>query len=37
MSESVENIEQKVSEAPAPDLKEKVIQAIKSVYDLKFQ
>lgn len=33
MSESVENIEQKVSEAPAPDLKEKVIQAIKTVYD----
>ena len=33
MSESVENIEQKVSEASVPDLKDKVIQAIKTVYD----
>jgi FeS assembly SUF system protein len=33
MSESVENIEQKVSETSIPDLNEKVIQALKSVYD----
>jgi FeS assembly SUF system protein len=33
MSESVENIEQKVSETSVPDLKDKVIQAIKTVYD----
>src|SRR5687767_6034898 len=33
MSESVENMEQKATEASTPDLKEKVIQAIKTVYD----
>jgi FeS assembly SUF system protein len=33
MSESAENIEQKVSETTIPDLNEKVIQALKSVYD----
>lgn len=33
MSEPVENIEQKVSEASVPDLKDKVIAAIKTVYD----
>lgn len=33
MSETAENIEQKASDASAPDLKEKVIQAIKTVYD----
>jgi FeS assembly SUF system protein len=33
MSDPVENIEQKVSDAQTPDLKEKVILAIKSVYD----
>ncbi|MBT1699871.1 DUF59 domain-containing protein [Fulvivirgaceae bacterium PWU4] len=33
MSETAENIEQKASDAAAPDLKEKVIQAIKTVYD----
>lgn len=34
MSESVENIEQqKLSEAAVPDLRDKVIQAIKTVYD----
>ena len=33
MSESVENIEKTVSSASIPDLNEKVIAAIKSVYD----
>jgi FeS assembly SUF system protein len=33
MSEPVENIEQKVSETAVPDLKDKIIQAIKTVYD----
>ena len=33
MSEPVENIEQKVSEASVPELKDKVIAAIKTVYD----
>jgi FeS assembly SUF system protein len=33
MNESVENIEQKVSDTSVPDLKDKVIQAIKTVYD----
>jgi FeS assembly SUF system protein len=33
MSDAVENIEQKISEAAVPDLKDKVIQAIKTVYD----
>jgi FeS assembly SUF system protein len=33
MSETAENIEQKAPDAAAPDLKEKVIQAIKTVYD----
>jgi FeS assembly SUF system protein len=33
MSESVENAEQKASETATTDLKDKVIQAIKSVYD----
>jgi FeS assembly SUF system protein len=33
MSESTENIEQKISETAIPDLNEKVIQALKSVYD----
>jgi FeS assembly SUF system protein len=33
MSESTEKIEQKVSDTVIPDLNEKVIQAIKQVYD----
>ena len=33
MSEPVENIEQSVSEASVPELKDKVIAAIKTVYD----
>lgn len=33
MSETAENIEQQASDAAAPDLKEKVVQAIKTVYD----
>lgn len=33
MSEPVENIEQKVSDASIPELKDKVIAAIKTVYD----
>ncbi len=33
MSESTENIEQTVSEASIPDLHDKVLQAIKTVYD----
>jgi FeS assembly SUF system protein len=33
MSEPVENIDQKVSETAVPDLKDKIIQAIKTVYD----
>lgn len=33
MSEPVENIEQKVSDASVPELKDKVIAAIKTVYD----
>lgn len=33
MSEPVENIEQKVSDAAVPELKDKVIAAIKTVYD----
>src|SRR3954471_24544820 len=33
MSESTENVSQTVSEAQAPDLKDKVIEAIKTVYD----
>jgi FeS assembly SUF system protein len=33
MSEPVENIEQKVSDTAVPDLKDKVIAAIKTVYD----
>jgi FeS assembly SUF system protein len=33
MSEQVENIEQKVSDASVPELKDKVIAAIKTVYD----
>jgi FeS assembly SUF system protein len=33
MSEQVENIEQKVSHAAVPELKDKVIAAIKTVYD----
>ncbi|HEY0654840.1 MAG TPA: DUF59 domain-containing protein [Chryseosolibacter sp.] len=33
MSEPVENIEQKISEASVPELKDKVIAAIKTVYD----
>jgi FeS assembly SUF system protein len=33
MSDSVENIEQKLSETSIPDLNEKVILALKSVYD----
>lgn len=33
MSEPVENIEQKISDASIPELKDKVIAAIKTVYD----
>jgi FeS assembly SUF system protein len=33
MSESTENVSQTVSETQAPDLKDKVIEAIKTVYD----
>jgi FeS assembly SUF system protein len=33
MSDAVQNTEQKVSDSAVPDLREKVIQAIKSVYD----
>jgi FeS assembly SUF system protein len=33
MSEQVENIEQKVSDAAVPELKDQVIAAIKTVYD----
>jgi FeS assembly SUF system protein len=33
MSDSVENVEQKLSETSIPDLNEKVILALKSVYD----
>lgn len=33
MSEIISNTEQKVSEAAIPDLQEKVLQAIKSIYD----
>jgi FeS assembly SUF system protein len=33
MSEPVENIEQKVSDASIPELKDKVVAAIKTVYD----
>jgi FeS assembly SUF system protein len=33
MSEPIENIEQKVSDASVPELKDKVIAAIKTVYD----
>jgi FeS assembly SUF system protein len=33
MSESVDNVEQKAPETATTDLKDKVIQAIKSVYD----
>lgn len=33
MSETSENIEQKVSDATIPDLKDKVVAAIKTVYD----
>jgi FeS assembly SUF system protein len=33
MSEQVENIEQKLSDASVPELKDKVIAAIKTVYD----
>ena len=33
MSEHVENIEQKVSDTSIPDLKDKVVAAIKTVYD----
>jgi FeS assembly SUF system protein len=33
MSEPVENIEQKVSDASIPELKDKVVVAIKTVYD----
>jgi FeS assembly SUF system protein len=33
MSESIENTEQKLSETQIPDLNDKVIQAIKSIYD----
>lgn len=33
MSEQIENIEQKISDAAVPELKDKVIAAIKTVYD----
>ena len=33
MSETANNIEQKVSDTETPDLKDKIIQAIKKVYD----
>jgi FeS assembly SUF system protein len=33
MSDSVENMDQKVSDTSVPDLKDKIIQAIKTVYD----
>src|SRR5688572_33203089 len=33
MSEQIENTEQRVSETAVPDLKDKIIQAIKTVYD----
>lgn len=33
MSEPVENTEQRVSDTAVPDLKDKIIQAIKTVYD----
>lgn len=33
MSESVENKDQKISEATVPDLRDKVLNAIKTVYD----
>ena len=33
MSEAIQNTEQKVSDTAVPDLNQKVIQALKSVYD----
>ncbi len=33
MSETISNTEQKVSDAAIPDLQEKVLQAIKTIYD----
>ena len=33
MSEQIENIEQKASGASVPDLREKVVEAIKTIYD----
>lgn len=33
MNESISNSEQKISEASVPDLQEKVLQAIKTIYD----
>ena len=33
MSEQVENTDQKISETNVPDLRDKVIEAIKSIYD----